>query len=94
MAGTSSEGVTATVHLSLVRLCMLTISPFPGMLLCTRPQATLICDSPKILMIEDFLSPTECQVRGKSFHAIEGRRSISVFLQNSSQGLDKFVYVR
>ncbi len=53
----------ATVHLSVSKVHKLTTTPLAGILLSAHPHISLVSTSPRMLMIKDFLSPRECQVR-------------------------------
>lgn len=52
----------AEVEFRLQALQLHSESPVPGILTCTDPHITLISLQPRILLIDNFLPPADCQV--------------------------------
>ena len=51
-----------TVRLTLHRAGVRVRKPLPGLLLATEPQLVLISVEPRIVLLPNALTPTECQV--------------------------------
>lgn len=89
MSGTFPQGATDgwTIHLSRFRLCMLMTRPLPGIVLCMKPQISLLSESPKILLIENFLSPASCEVSRCTARLRVALSSVTGILHACSEGL-------
>lgn len=56
----------AEIELTLQSVQMHTALPVPGIIASTDPHIILISLQPRILLIENFLSATDCQVKASS----------------------------
>ena len=70
-------GDMLTVRLNLHRTAVHVRKPLPGLLLAAEPALTLISVEPRIVLLQNALTPAECQVWDRATVELAARETLS-----------------